>query len=103
MADLPGMEGEPLPFLPMKYVKRYAGSLGCFDAGRGCPFSCSFCTIITVQPRKARYLRPDDVEQLTLAHAAQGVKTVFITDHNFARNKNWPRILHRLIELKPRH
>jgi radical SAM superfamily enzyme YgiQ (UPF0313 family) len=102
MADLPGMEGEPLPFLPMKYVKRYAGALGCFDAGRGCPFSCSFCTIINVQGRKSRYRSADDIEQLIRAHAAQGVKSFFITDDNFARNKNWEAILDRIIQLKRR-
>ncbi len=102
MADLPGMEGGPLPFLPMKYVKRYAGALGCFDAGRGCPFSCSFCTIINVQGRKSRYRSADDIEQLIRAHAAQGVKSFFITDDNFARNKNWEAILDRIIELKRR-
>ena len=102
MADLPGMDGEPLPFLPMKYVKRYAGALGCFDAGRGCPFSCSFCTIINVQGRKSRYRSADDIEQLIRAHAMQGVRSFFITDDNFARNKNWEAILDRIIELKRR-
>jgi hypothetical protein len=102
MADLPAMDGKPLPFLPVKYVKRYAGALGCFDAGRGCPFSCSFCTIINVQGRKSRHRSADDIEQLIRAHAAQGVKSFFITDDNFARNKNWEAILDRIIELKRR-
>ena len=102
MADLPAMDGKPLPFLPMKYVKRYAGALGCFDAGRGCPFSCSFCTIINVQGRKSRHRSADDIEQLVRAHAAQGVRSFFITDDNFARNKNWEAILDRIIMLKRR-
>ena len=102
MADLPAMDGEPLPFLPIKYVKRYAGALGCFDAGRGCPFSCSFCTIINVQGRKSRHRSADDIEQLIRAHAAQGVRSFFITDDNFARNRNWEAILDRIIELKRR-
>jgi radical SAM superfamily enzyme YgiQ (UPF0313 family) len=102
MNDLPAINGTPLPFLPLKYVKRYAGSLGCFDAGRGCPFSCSFCTIINVQGRKSRFRTADDVEQLMRAHAAQGVRSFFITDDNFARNKNWEPILDRIIELRRR-
>lgn len=102
MTDLPAMEGTPLPFLPMRYVKRYAGALGCFDAGRGCPFSCSFCTIINVQGRKSRHRSADDIEQLIRTHSAQGVKSFFITDDNFARNKNWESILDRSIELKRR-
>ncbi len=100
MADLPAMDGEPLPFLPIKYVKRYAGAIGCFDAGRGCPFSCSFCTIINVQGRKSRHRSADDIEQLIRAHAAQGVRSFFITDDNFARNLNWEAILDRIIQLK---
>ncbi len=102
MADLPAMDGEPLPFLPIKYVKRYAGAIGCFDAGRGCPFSCSFCTIINVQGRKSRHRSADDIEQLIRAHAAQGVRSFFITDDNFARNRNWEAILDRIIQLKRR-
>ncbi len=102
MTDLPAVEGTPLPFLPVRYVKRYAGAIGCFDAGRGCPFSCSFCTIINVQGRKSRHRSADDIEQLIRTHAAEGVKSFFITDDNFARNKNWEPILDRIIELKRR-
>jgi len=102
MTDLPAMEGSPPPFLPMKYIKRYAGALGCFDAGRGCPFSCSFCTIINVQGRKSRHRSADDIEELIRTQSAQGVKSFFITDDNFARNKNWESILDRIIELKRR-
>ncbi len=102
IADLPAMDGEPLPFLPIQYVKRYAGSIGCFDAGRGCPFSCSFCTIINVQGRKSRHRSADDIEQLIRAHAAQGVRSFFITDDNFSRNRNWEAILDRIIQLKRR-
>ena len=103
MADLPHLESQPLPFLPQRYVRRYAGMLGCFDAGRGCPFNCSFCTIINVQGRKSRYRTADDVEQLIRADQAQGVKSYFITDDDFARNKNWESILDRIIELKRKH
>ena len=34
------------------------------------------------------------------ANAAQGVRRYFITDDNFARNKNWEAILDRIIELR---
>ncbi len=55
MKDLPGMEGTPVPFLPKRYVVRTLGQSTSFDAGRGCPYQCSFCTIINVQGRKSRY------------------------------------------------
>ena len=73
-----------------------------FDAGRGCPFQCSFCTIINVQGRKSRYRTADDVEAIVRANAAQGVTRFFVTDDNFARNRNWEPILDRLIELRER-
>jgi len=100
MDALPGMQGQPIPFLPDQYVRRYAGELGCFDAGRGCPFTCSFCTIINVQGRKSRYRDADDVERLIRANSAQGVHRYFITDDNFARNKNWEPIFDRVIEMR---
>ncbi|HJU10585.1 MAG TPA: radical SAM protein [Candidatus Binataceae bacterium] len=102
MSDLPALDGQPAPFLPLKYIKRYSTALGCFDAGRGCPFSCSFCTIINVQGRKSRYRTADDIERLIREQWKQGVTRFFITDDNFARNRNWEPILDRLIELRQR-
>src|SRR5215831_20199428 len=64
MNDLPAIEGTPAPFLPKRYVMRTLGQSASFDAGRGCPYQCSFCTIINVQGRKSRYRSPDDIEQL---------------------------------------
>src|SRR5215813_5004112 len=55
MNDLPSLEGEPPPFLPRKHVRRTSGSLSSIDLGRGCPYQCSFCTIINVQGRKSRF------------------------------------------------
>ena len=100
MSDLPGMEGQPTPFLPKEMVRRYGGSIACYDAGRGCPFQCSFCTIINVQGRKSRFRDADDVEHLVRANVAQGINRYFITDDNFARNRNWEAIFDRLGDLR---
>ncbi len=100
MNDLPGLDGQPAPFLPEAMVRRYGGSIGCFDAGRGCPFQCSFCTIINVQGRKSRFRDADDVERLIRANAAQGITRFFITDDNFARNKNWEAIFDRIGDVR---
>jgi len=98
--DLPGIEGTPVPFLPRPYVSRTLGLSTSFDAGRGCPYQCSFCTIINVQGRKSRYRSADDVEQLVRLNWAHGISKFFITDDNFARNKGWEAIFDRLIELR---
>jgi pyruvate-formate lyase-activating enzyme len=100
LGDLPDMAAAALPILPRRVVTRVAGHYASFDAGRGCPFQCSFCTIINVQGRKSRYRTPDDVEDIVRANAAQGVTRFFVTDDNFARNKNWEPILDRLIKLR---
>ncbi len=100
MKDLPGMEGTPVPFLPKRYVKRTLGLSASFDAGRGCPYQCSFCTIINVQGRKSRFRSTDDIEDLVRLNWAQGIHKFFITDDNFARNKEWEAIFDRLIELR---
>jgi len=100
MKDLPGMEGTPVPFLPRRYIERTLGSSASFDAGRGCPYQCSFCTIINVQGRKSRYRSADDIEHLVRLNWAQGIRKFFITDDNFARNKEWESTFDRLIELR---
>jgi len=100
LADMPGMEAAAIPVLPKEVVGRIVGHHACFDAGRGCPFQCSFCTIINVQGRKSRYRTADDVEAIVRANYAQGINHYFVTDDNFARNRNWEAILDRLIDLR---
>jgi hypothetical protein len=100
MNDLPEMSRAVPPFLPRAAVKKTMRDYSSFDAGRGCPFQCSFCTIINVQGRKSRYRTPDDIEAIIRANEAVGIHRFFITDDNFARNKNWEAILDRLIDLR---
>jgi hypothetical protein len=98
--DLPGLDGAPIPLMAVERVQRTAGGTTSFDAGRGCPYQCSFCTIINVQGRKSRRRSPDDVEKIVRVNYAQGLRAFFITDDNFARNKDWEPILDRLIHLR---
>lgn len=98
--ELPGMQETPLPLLPKQHVSRTIGHSTSFDAGRGCPYQCSFCTIINVQGRKSRYRSPDDIERLVRLNWADGISKFFITDDNFARNREWEAIFDRLIQLR---
>lgn len=100
MNDLPSIDGAPVPFLPKRYIEHTLGLSASFDAGRGCPYQCSFCTIINVQGRKSRFRSADDVEKLVRLNWAHGIHKFFITDDNFARNKEWEAIFDRLITLK---
>ena len=102
MEDLPSLAGATMPILPATRVKRTAGRLTSFDAGRGCPFLCSFCTIINVQGRKSRRRSADDVERIIRTNLAQGINRFFITDDNFARNTDWEEVFDRLILMRER-
>lgn len=98
--ELPNLDGAQIPILPAENIRRQVTDFTSFDAGRGCPFQCSFCTIINVQGRKSRHRTADDVEEIIRANAAQGVTNFFVTDDNFARNRNWESILDRIIWLR---
>ena len=100
LGDLPGLEGQPIPIMPKDVAERFVNKIGCFDAGRGCSFLCSFCTVINVQGRKSRYRNPDDLEKLIRTNISNGINDFFITDDNFARNKNWEALFDRLINLR---
>jgi hypothetical protein len=102
MDDLPSLPGTTLPILPASRIKRTGGRLTSFDAGRGCPFLCSFCTIINVQGRKSRRRSANDVERIIRNNLAQGINRFFITDDNFARNTDWESIFDRLIAMRER-
>ncbi len=100
MTALPNLDGAPIPILPRGSIERTVDAFTSFDSGRGCPFQCSFCTIINVQGRKSRYRSADDVERIIRQNNAQGIRKFFITDDNFARNSNWEAIFDRLIKLR---
>lgn len=88
------------PILHANLIKRNIGTTTSFDAGRGGPFECSFCTIINVQGRRSRRRSLDQVEKLIRVNAAQGIRSFFVTDDNFSRNKDWEPILDRLIKMR---
>jgi len=99
LGDPPDLRGQPTPFLPAPMARRYI-LFSTFDAGRGCPFQCSFCTVVNVHGHASRFREADDVEGLARASLDRGIRRLFITDDNMARNKNWEPIFDRLITLR---
>jgi hypothetical protein len=97
---LPTIAGTPVPFLLHDHVSRTLGNYSAFDAGRGCPYQCSFCTIINVQGRKSRVRSAEDVERIIRRNWSERIDRLFITDDNFARNKDWREIFARIIRLR---
>lgn len=103
LGELPCMEGQVTPKLPIQVNRKLAKLIASFETGRGCSFLCSFCTVINVQGRKSRFRTADDVEKMVRENMSQGIDQFFFTDDNFARNKNWESILDRLIDLRENH
>lgn len=103
-AAKPELHEAPVPELDPDHIRSFAHqSLATIDTSRGCPFKCSFCTIINVQGRTMRSRDPDAiVETIRRNHHRTGVREYFFTDDNFARNPNWQSILEGLIGLRER-
>jgi radical SAM superfamily enzyme YgiQ (UPF0313 family) len=98
--DLPDLSDQPLPYMEPEHVQRCLSNVSSIDLGRGCPFNCSFCCIINVQGRKSRFRSAEGLEKTVRFNSEIGTRSMFITDDNFARNKNWEVFLDKLIALK---
>ena len=74
LQNLVNIEAAPLPKTSPKTMRHFAfPTFGTAETSRGCPFACSFCTIINVQGRKSRWRTADDIERLLVAGAARVV------------------------------
>ncbi|MCK9522975.1 MAG: radical SAM protein [Proteobacteria bacterium] len=100
LGQMVDLQNEPHPLLPYEELHRTTGSYAAFDLGRGCPFKCSFCTIINVHGHKSRFRTVEDLEKIIRANHALGTDRYFITDDNVARNKNWEALFDKLAALR---
>ena len=92
----------PLPRTSAKTMKHFAyPSFATADTSRGCPFACSFCTIINVQGRKMRERSPQSIaEMMRRNYNNHGLSFYFFTDDNFARKKLWRETFEEIIKLR---
>lgn len=98
----PDIYNQPIPMIDRKLMKRFIKSnFGTIDCSRGCPFNCSFCSIINVQGREMRVRSPQLLgETLRRNYSEQHISFYFFTDDNFARNSCWREIFQLLIKLR---
>jgi len=98
----PDLYEKPVPVVRKEYLRKFvASNFGTLDCGRGCPFECSFCTIINVQGRKMRYRSAEHIAAAVRHNYREhGITFYFFTDDNFARNKSWEAIFDVLIRLR---
>ncbi|MFQ5850889.1 MAG: B12-binding domain-containing radical SAM protein, partial [Candidatus Binatia bacterium] len=102
LKSLVDIENAPLPVISPKTMKHFAQpSFGTVDTSRGCPFACTFCTIINVQGRKMRERSPEEIAELVRHNYREhGIDYYFFTDDNFARKKLWRETFEAIIRLR---
>ncbi|HEY3303095.1 MAG TPA: radical SAM protein [Candidatus Binatia bacterium] len=102
LQNLVDIEKAPLPRVSHKTMRHFARpDFGTADTSRGCPFACSFCTIINVQGRKMRERNPEILgAMIRRNHLENGISFYFFTDDNFARKKLWRETFEEIIKLR---
>src|SRR5574341_27689 len=102
LKSLVDIEKAPLPVMSTKTMRHFArSSFGTVETSRGCPFTCSFCSIINVQGRTMRERSPEWIAELIRQNYRQhGIDFYFFTDDNFARKKYWRETFEALIRLR---
>jgi radical SAM superfamily enzyme YgiQ (UPF0313 family) len=99
----PDLSAAEIPVVNPRLMRRYAYPyMGTIDAGRGCPFNCSFCCIINVQGRRMRHRPARRIIDRIARNRALRIDYYFFTDDDFARNPAWREIFDGLIELRRR-
>jgi radical SAM superfamily enzyme YgiQ (UPF0313 family) len=103
----PDLTDQPVPMPSARLQRKFAvRGTGTIDMSRGCPFRCTFCTIISVQGRVMRSRHPGRVLEQIRANARPSdeqqrpITHYFFTDDNFSRNPQWEAILDGLIALR---
>ena len=98
----PDLSTKPVPRIHHRYLRRFiARNYGTIDCGRGCPYRCTFCTIINVQGRTMRFRSSETiVRAIRENYRHYGIDYYFFTDDNFARNALWREIFQELARLR---
>ena len=102
LQNLVDIEDAPLPKTSAKTMRHFAySSFATADTSRGCPFACTFCTIINVQGRKMRERSPESIAAMMRRNYLDyGLSFYFFTDDNFARKKLWRETFEEIIKLR---
>jgi radical SAM superfamily enzyme YgiQ (UPF0313 family) len=84
-----------LPAVNAAYLKRFATkTMTTIDTSRGCPFTCSYCSVKNVMGRTMRARDPEAVVRwIRDAAHHHGIDSLFIVDDDFFRSPSWEPIL----------
>lgn len=96
----PDISTAPLPQAEPSYIDHFGARWATIDSSRGCPFGCTFCTVINIQGRKMRCRNSEKVLETIRSNYDKGVANFFFTDDNFARSTHWEAIFDGMIEMQ---
>ncbi len=98
----PSPEITDAPILPAskEYLRHFMQPMCTIDTSRGCPYNCSFCSIINVQGRKLRCRSVERILEVIEKNYENGFYSYFFTDDNLSRSPIWEKLFKGLIRLK---
>lgn len=103
ITERPDLENAPLGELPPGYNQRFVSKhYATMTTSRGCPYGCTFCTVINVQGRKMRVASTEAILDRVRRNwrGGKGITWWLFTDDNLARNRNWEAIFDGLIRMR---
>ncbi|MDR1270705.1 MAG: radical SAM protein [Planctomycetaceae bacterium] len=95
----PDLSQSPPPQADPGYIDHFGAKWATIDSSRGCPYGCTFCTVINIQGRKMRCRSSEAVLATVRSNYEKGVTNFFFTDDNFARSSHWETIFDSLAEM----
>ncbi len=92
---VPLITAAQLPAINDPYLRRFASNnMTTLDTSRGCPFTCSYCSVKNVMGRTMRARDPESVVRwIRDAAEHHGIESLFIVDDDFFRSPSWEPIL----------
>lgn len=92
---VPLITSAQLPLIEDRYLTRFFNDKQTtLDTSRGCPFTCSYCSVKNVMGRTMRSRDPQSVVQWVRdAVLNHGIESLFLVDDDFFRSPRWEEIL----------
>ena len=102
---VPVITDAQLPLVDDRYLTRFFNQqMTTIDTSRGCPFTCSYCSVKNVMGRTMRSRDPKSVVQWVRdAVENHGINSLFLVDDDFFRSPRWEEILTGMVEVKKDH
>src|SRR5712692_1014876 len=99
---VPVITDAQLPVVDDRYLTRFFNpAMTTIDTSRGCPFTCSYCSVKNVMGRTMRSREPDAVVSWVRdACRNHGITSLFLVDDDVCRSPRWEEILTGLVEVK---